>query len=1025
MKMTEYVHAGLRGLLAVVATSVMSGTAIALELVVDQDRELTEEEKAYLNGDGKNAEFIKRGTGVLTVDGINSFRSTITVAEGTVRVVDRSGLGAERPAVTAVNVLSGARLNLAISSTSEGRLFGRSIQIAGDGLAGESNGALNLSAHAGITKLILAADASISGSLRCIEDKQAGFTSTIDMSGSTLTFLSGDQRWRFSTLTRPGNIRLMAGEFRLSGGCGLTGGDGCEFEACGGLLSLYDWRAPFTWTLRFTSSTSILHAGGGTDIENSNVFSGPVVIDEGVVAEIKNGNDANFAITFANSISGAGTLKMSSKGRIRLLANDNVYTGSIVVNNSNVTLYAPNSGSLSRDGEGAVNFPVLNDSSDAIVLGARTATETHGWSAGEVESFIAHYGAGKIRLVIGDGETFVYDRPVTNGFPECMGDGRAAFTGGVTGYPNLTLRGATFANPADGSSLQLGNVKVTGGTVSFTDTRMDWSSSAPAVASSVGTAPIARMVLESNTVCTAGNNFRVARTSDTVGVVEIRPDALVTNNMFIGTDSGACGAVYHAGGTVVETGDVWWGADGGFGYYELSGGMLESEWIHSVGRIGGTGIFYQKGGRFVKGTYPLCLGYSGTAVVYQTSGILRHTKTPMQLGEMRWLTTDSSRSMASFVNYTVSGVATTEVSFVDGARHPNMDVYMNINDGGTLFADGLRKNSTLQSGVTSPEITNNKFYVNFNGGTLKSRNSSRTELICSSAEKAPDRVTVYGKGAIFDIGIAGYDDLELSVPLQAPGDGIGVTNIAWNPVGGYIAPPLVVIEGDGRDATAIAEFDSGSGMVTGIVVTSPGWGYTSATAVLTGGGVPTSVSVPCTLGNIMGGGVTKCGTGRLVLNAVNTYAGPTVIKAGTLVQGVQGAIPSGTELLIQQGATLDLNDLAVTFTGIGGTGGRVTNGAVALVGNISMSAQKFIERQTTAIDGDIDLSGVTRFTLTDAEVLTEEAETLKSMPLVSAASIKYPATPFEIVGEPRGWKVVCTSTAIKLQHNSGMIFVFR
>lgn len=59
-------------------------------------------------------------------------------------------------------------------------------------------------------------------------------------------------------------------------------------------------------------------------------------------------------------------------------------------------------------------------------------------------------------------------------------------------------------------------------------------------------------------------------------------------------------------------------------------------------------------------------------------------------------------------------------------------------------------------------------------------------------------------------------------------------------------------------------------------------------------------------------GLTKAGTGTLVLNATNTYTGPTVVNAGSLV--VNGSINASSGVTIAQGATLGGNGSTPTLT---------------------------------------------------------------------------------------------------------------
>ena len=74
-----------------------------------------------------------------------------------------------------------------------------------------------------------------------------------------------------------------------------------------------------------------------------------------------------------------------------------------------------------------------------------------------------------------------------------------------------------------------------------------------------------------------------------------------------------------------------------------------------------------------------------------------------------------------------------------------------------------------------------------------------------------------------------------------------------------------------------------------------------------------------TLGNPIGnsgsGGLTKLGTGKLTLNALNTYSGNTIIKGGTL-EIAHGIDASGTSLIDVQSGTAILKTVSVSKTSL-------------------------------------------------------------------------------------------------------------
>jgi outer membrane autotransporter protein len=77
------------------------------------------------------------------------------------------------------------------------------------------------------------------------------------------------------------------------------------------------------------------------------------------------------------------------------------------------------------------------------------------------------------------------------------------------------------------------------------------------------------------------------------------------------------------------------------------------------------------------------------------------------------------------------------------------------------------------------------------------------------------------------------------------------------------------------------------------------------------------------------GGLTKAGAGTLALLAVNTYAGPTAVNAGTLQLGVDGALPTGTALAVNTGGTLDMAGFDSTVGDLSGDG-TIANGGGTL-----------------------------------------------------------------------------------------------
>ena len=76
-----------------------------------------------------------------------------------------------------------------------------------------------------------------------------------------------------------------------------------------------------------------------------------------------------------------------------------------------------------------------------------------------------------------------------------------------------------------------------------------------------------------------------------------------------------------------------------------------------------------------------------------------------------------------------------------------------------------------------------------------------------------------------------------------------------------------------------------------------------------------------------GGGLTKLGTGTLLLGAASSYSGGTVISNGTLKAGVAAALPAATQLYADTLGVLDLNSYSQQIGGLNGSRGTVTDSA--------------------------------------------------------------------------------------------------
>lgn len=513
------------------------------------------------------------------------------------------------------------------------------------------------------------------------------------------------------------------------------------------------------------------------------------------------------------------------------------------------------------------------------------------------------------------------------------------------------------------------------------------------------------------------------------GLLSLEAGGVISNKVYTGgggygqvTSGSGVGAIYQRGGVfapVVNSQSYVSTSLGmaGFGYYQIEDGVVhpwgpgaESGWF-AVGAYGGA-VFVQNGGE-------VDLSQVATLTVGANGG---------GFGEY---CVRRGRTTAKALYSAMSGGAGRGVITVDGPEaeivttantyfnfYPDKSTIVNLNRGGLLQINrfGFAHENNYYT-AAHPTV------VNFNGGVLKAL--YRGSVFGSSAETCVSKALVFEDGATIE-NPSNADTMY--TPLEGAGAG-GIQSIALSaPVEGILAPN-VTITGDGEGATAIAEFDVATQTVTGILVTSRGWGYTQAgtTIVLRDGltDVKTLSADEFAVGANQVGGFTKKGAGVLSLYNTNTWARWTKVLDGTLRVMVEGAVPSGTALTLDNGATLDLGNVepAPRFSSLSGAGGTVAGGALKLVGEVSLSARHFSAEGVPTIAGAVDLSEATELRVTEADAVT--ADDRSSVVLLETTEpIAYPAGGLSVEGIPVGLRVRCGANRISLG-GTGFILLVR
>jgi autotransporter-associated beta strand protein len=332
-------------------------------------------------------------------------------------------------------------------------------------------------------------------------------------------------------------------------------------------------------------------------------------------------------------------------------------------------------------------------------------------------------------------------------------------------------------------------------------------------------------------------------------------------SLTIGTNGTGAGALRLNSGSLTTYRQLAaGGANGAYGAFTQTGGTTNVGGFLALGLGTGTGVFTQTGGIYNQTTSPITngAGAGSNGVIRLTGSAVFNVNGTLDNGI--WLGENGTGRLS------VSGNAA--LNFATG----NNGLQLGRNAAGVGVANLLGGNVTTFA-VTKGAGTGT---LSFNGGTLTANAPNAAFLTgLTNTYVHANGGTIANGGNAITVGQA----------LLAPtGNGVSATGLTVSG-SGFIAAPLVQITGDGTGATAVAEVDT-NGNLTGITITNPGIGYTTAPAfTLVGGGIGNTGSIggTATLVPNVSGGMTFTGNASTILSGQSTYTGNTVVTGGTTV----------------------------------------------------------------------------------------------------------------------------------------------
>ena len=399
------------------------------------------------------------------------------------------------------------------------------------------------------------------------------------------------------------------------------------------------------------------------------------------------------------------------------------------------------------------------------------------------------------------------------------------------------------------------------------------------------------------------------------------------------SDTGS-GAIYQSAGTInfgANSSDIYLelgtGGSNAYGYYELDGGTLNI--INASGvrdGYGGLGSWVQNGGVLNCTRYFAVGGSTATG-----NGVATFNGGTATISSSYRILIGDSAGATAVLNLGTEAGGTAFISHLSATG-----VDLSDKGGGSICTLNLNRGSMLLGGPIFRNNSGGTTTVNLNGASLQA--NAGIVLIDSSL----NTVNVYNGGVTLD-----SQSYSATVPASLQGltgNGIypsgGVLSILSHGGSSYLGAPLVTVSGgSGSGAMAIANLTGG--VVTGVTLTCPGTDYVVGDVVsfaFAGGGTASPASTfnytlkAADVAPNTSGGLTKLGTGTLMLSGYNTYTGNTLVSNGTLE--VDGLVNSA--VLVTGGMLAGYGSVtgAVTVQ----TNGTLGAGTAAGVGQLTLSS---------------------------------------------------------------------------------------
>ena len=796
-----------------------------------------------------------------------------------------------------------------------------------------------------------------------------------------------------------GLTKLGSGTLTLSGSNGYTG----TTTLSGGILALGDTNA-------LAGGGNVTFSGGRLQYSASNGadLSGRIVSSGSAISIDTAGQDVTWASGLAAT--NQGGLTKSGSGRLTLSAN-NSYTGLTTI--SGGTLQVGNGSTTGSVGGDIANNAALvfNRSNDltqsGVISGTGSLTKqgnaTLSLTAANTYTGLTTISAGTLALSGGD------NRLATTGTVTFSGNGGLSVSGSqALNAITLPASSAIVATLSGGGTVALAGSSFTIGPASTSVSQLVDATglSAFSYANAAGTfkvapsgnatAPAARLALPATAAIRAAsvslgtdtNNGGLSTGTLALGTTTtISADTITLGGaqaQGVITASGATNPVLTLRGTdgTSAVGTLKIGTTAGYG-------LSVTSRIDLAGGVSGTSTLDARVTNLIIGeqTRSGSFNQSGTfaGALSMQSGTL--TATTITLGQTLNSIPSSIGSQQISGSLSVAG-GVVNVSTLYLANQNWNYAGSTVSGAFTLGGGGTLNAGTIASGTGAGTAPTVRTFA-WNDGTIANLDAS-TDLSIGSGIT----FTLASTGARrFSIS-AGRSGTVASVltgaggTLEKVGDGTLLLSASNTHSGATTVSAGTLVLGNAGALSASTFNTNGAGTLSFGDLTAATFGSLSGAGGLSLQNASSSaVALTVGGGNVSGtfagtlagpGSLTKIGTGRLLLDAANSYAGSTTIAEGTLALGALGSLANSSSIIVgnagSSGAVLDLTAKTGSFDigagqtlGGGGTVQLASAGTLNVLGLLSPGNSPGLltfDAGTTLLSGTtlMEISGLTRAT---------------------------------------------------------------